>query len=240
MKYETKISRKLDYQDVDFTGKMKITKLLDELAYVAHLNSLKYGFWTEDMMGKYGWIVVKQRIKFYQPITISDNYKLATYPGAYSRVKFYRNSYIEIDDQLVMEQTALWSLMDIGKRRITTPKRAGITMPEDTEKRILSEIDNHDLVGDFDHVSSMKVAYSHIDINRHLNNVKYVEWCLDSLDLDLFGAVAINEMNLQYLKESRYGETLHIYSCLTADKYRFKICGADSEDLRFSCVLEVR
>ncbi len=240
MKYETSISRNLDYQDVDFTGKIKLTKLLEELSYVAHLNSIKNSFWSEDMMGRYGWVIVKQRIKFHRPITISDGYDLITYPGDYSRVRFYRNSMIMVGDEIAMEQTALWSLIDIKRRRVIRPSKIGINMPEDTKGDVLIDFKDINLTGDFTLTKKVKVEYSHIDINKHLNNVKYLEWCLDSLDMDIIENIMIDEFSLEYIKESQYGEVLDVFMDISDCKYIFKITGESIEDIRFSCILEVR
>lgn len=240
MNYETTIATTLDYQDVDFTGKIRISKLLEQLSYVAHLNSIENRFWYEEMMGKYGWIILKQRIKFIRPITIKDSYELTTYPGDYSRVRFYRNSIIKVDDEIVMEQTALWSLIDIANRRVIAPSKLDLEFPNETKGDILLEFKDVGLDFDFEFCNKIEIEYSHIDVNRHLNNVRYIEWCLDTIDIDSIAELRITDITMNYFKESCYKEILSVHRCFLDNEYVFLITGSDFKDIRFSCYIEVR
>ncbi len=240
MNHETTITAILDYQDADFTGKIKLTKLLEQLSYVAHINSIENRFWNETMMGKYGWIILKQRIQFSKPITIKDSYDLTTYPGDYSRVKFYRNTFAMVNDEVVMKQTALWSFIDITSRRVIAPAKMSLEFPEDTKGDILIEFKDINLDFDFEFCKEVVVEYSNIDINRHLNNVKYIEWCLDSIDIEYITNNEISDISLNYFKESHYKEVLHIHRCIFDNEWKFIVTGLDSKDVRFSCHIEVR
>lgn len=240
MNYETTITRTLDYQDVDFTGQIKLSKVLEQLAYVAHLNSIKNEFWNENMMGEYGWIILKQRIRFLKPITIKDSYELTTYPGDYSRVRFHRNSFAKVGDEIVMEQTAIWALLDIEKRRVISPSKLNMKFPEDTKGDILVEFKDVNLNVDFELCHEVKIEYSHIDVNKHLNNVRYLDWCLDTIDIDKITDLNILDISLNYFKESHYKETLRIYRYFSDVELLFKITGPDAQDIRFSCSIEVR
>ena len=219
---------------------MKISKLLEELSHVAHLNSVENNFWNEGMLGEYGWIILKQKIKFIRPITIKDTYSLTTYPGDYSRVRFYRNSFASVNNEVVMEQTALWSLIDIAKRRVLAPSKLNMKFPEETKGDILVEFDEHSLADDFEFCKQVEVEYSHIDINRHLNNVRYVEWCLDTFDIETMANMQIKEISLNYFHESSLKEIFMVYRHVFDKEWQFIVTGKDIDDIRFSCHIEIR
>jgi acyl-ACP thioesterase len=70
-----------------------------------------------------------------------------------------------------------------------------------------------------------KVKYSDLDINGHLNSIKYMEHLLDLFDLDRFTTKEVKRFEIAYLSEGRYGMTLSLHCRETAaDKYSMAIC----------------
>ena len=50
-----------------------------------------------------------------------------------------------------------------------------------------------------------QVRYGDIDSNMHVNNVKYVEWAVESLPLDIVSNYELKELSVVFEKECRYG-----------------------------------
>jgi acyl-ACP thioesterase len=57
---------------------------------------------------------------------------------------------------------------------------------------------------------SFAVKYSDIDINKHLNSMKYIEHFIDLFDFDLFGAKDIRRFEINYISEARYGSVINL------------------------------
>src|SRR5690606_14216277 len=55
-----------------------------------------------------------------------------------------------------------------------------------------------------------QVKYSDLDIVGHVNNVKYMEWCLDSIDRELLDQNQIKAIHLNFLKENNYNDEIEI------------------------------
>ena len=55
------------------------------------------------------------------------------------------------------------------------------------------------------------VRYSDIDINRHMNSIKYLEHTLNIFDLDIFKQKDIRKLEMVYLAEGIFGEKLKLY-----------------------------
>ena len=53
----------------------------------------------------------------------------------------------------------------------------------------------------FEIISNRKVVLSDLDIVNHVNNVKYLEWCLDFIDFDVIINSRINTLEMNFLKE---------------------------------------
>jgi len=50
------------------------------------------------------------------------------------------------------------------------------------------------------------VTYSDVDVNYHVNNLKYLAWLFDLFPLGVYEKQQIVEIDVQFLKEARYGE----------------------------------
>jgi acyl-ACP thioesterase len=54
------------------------------------------------------------------------------------------------------------------------------------------------------------VTYSDVDVNHHVNNLKYLAWLFDLFPLGVYEKQQIVEIDVQFLKEARYGEMLRM------------------------------
>lgn len=55
------------------------------------------------------------------------------------------------------------------------------------------------------------IKYSDIDINGHVNSIKYIEHILDLFSLDTYKEKQIKRFEMAYVTESYYGDTLFFY-----------------------------
>jgi hypothetical protein len=54
------------------------------------------------------------------------------------------------------------------------------------------------------------VVYSDIDFNGHVNSMKYIEWMVDALTVEVVAEMSALRLDINYLHEARLGETLTI------------------------------
>ena len=60
--------------------------------------------------------------------------------------------------------------------------------------------------------ATRKALYTDIDYNGHVNNVSYIKWIEDTLDLDLLQTASKMSLDINYLHEIPSGETTEIFS----------------------------
>ena len=58
--------------------------------------------------------------------------------------------------------------------------------------------------------SEHRVVYSDIDFNRHVNTMRYIEMMLDMLPVELLTLDAPLRLDIHFLHECRFGQTLRI------------------------------
>ena len=60
-------------------------------------------------------------------------------------------------------------------------------------------------------VEEYKTRYSDIDINGHVNSIKYIEHILDLFPMDTFKEKQVKRFEMAYVAESYYGDVLSFY-----------------------------
>ena len=78
-------------------------------------------------------------------------------------------------------------------------------------------------------VRSIETQYSDVDINGHINSVKYIEHVLDLWDLDWYREHAIKRFEIAYVAEAHQGDKLSFYREQTGEQeYCVRICKDDN------------
>ena len=60
--------------------------------------------------------------------------------------------------------------------------------------------------------ASIGASYSHCDLYRHVNNVKYIEWCLDTVPEDIYRTHELHEIDINFRSEGNCGDILTVSS----------------------------
>ena len=61
-----------------------------------------------------------------------------------------------------------------------------------------------------DHERRFRVRYSDLDVNRHVNNVRYAEWAVESVPEAVLHTCRLHALELQFRAEATYGDTVVI------------------------------
>jgi acyl-ACP thioesterase len=71
-----------------------------------------------------------------------------------------------------------------------------------------------------------------VDLNAHVNSARYIGWLMDSYPLDWHKANAPRQFEINYLGESRAGDTLSVLTVQTAqDKFSHSMFKADRQEV---------
>ena len=65
--------------------------------------------------------------------------------------------------------------------------------------------------GDGELVSTISVNYNDIDINGHVNSVKYIEHVLDLWDIEWYRGHRLKRFEIAYVAEAHQGDLLSFY-----------------------------
>lgn len=77
--------------------------------------------------------------------------------------------------------------------------------------------------------TEFKVTYSDLDVNGHLNSMKYIDHIMDTFTLDYLRENQVNRVEIAYVAEGRWGETLRIYHMQEDNKHFFRIARKEND-----------
>lgn len=213
---------------MDFLGQFPLSAIGNYLLHTASFHAAKHGFGYDEMTGNNtAWVLSRIAIEIFKyPQHLNG---LNIYTWVTDANKFFTDRCFEItdsNDNTLGFAHSIWAAIDMETRRPTllnieklknffSDRSCPIEKPG---KIIAAETD--DSVHE-----SYKVKYSDIDINGHLNSIKYIEHLLNMFDLDMFRNNNISRFEISYMSEGHFDMDLMLYKkALENNKYSLSIC----------------
>lgn len=131
----------------------------------------------------------------------------------------------------VAESMTSWLLFDFAARKVMRPtvyefgfemKERGSISGADMDKLRLRAPESVREAPD------RVIRYSDIDLNHHLNNTVYADIVCDTLPFELMAAREPAQLQLQFIKEAKVGEVLHL--CVGEQEGAYYVGGTKQED----------
>ena len=115
------------------------------------------------------------------------------------------------EGNLIGEALALFFLIDIEKRRpirIQKEQYEFYGVDGDVDYDIsMDKIEKND---EEQYNKQFDIRYSDIDSNNHVNNVKYIEWAIEAVPLDVINNYVIKRIKVIFEKETTYGDKISV------------------------------
>lgn len=203
----------IQWYDTDLYGQMKMSALANYLQESAwrHANHLGFGYEETQKRNEF-WVIVSLMIRMNASPEWGQTITVETWPKGIDRLFAFRDFRImDANGVVIGAATSTWMILDQDTRR---PKSVDIVKP------VLHMASNHGgLEGnppmlmplqEINHTETRQVRFSEVDQNGHVNNIRYIDWCLDALPSAWHREHRIRSMVINYLSEVRGDETLQI------------------------------
>lgn len=201
------------WYDTDLNGQLKMSALANYLQESAwrHANHLGFGFEDAHKRNEF-WVIVSLMIKMVGSPQWGRKITVETWPKGIDRMFAYRDFKIMDDKGAVIgAATSGWMILDLDTRR---PKSVDIVKPVlhlATHQDVLDR--NPPLLMPLKGIASTEtrqVRFSEVDQHGHVNNTRFIDWCLDALSSEWHRTHRITGMVINYLSEVMADETIEI------------------------------
>lgn len=197
--------------DVDIRQEMKLPEIMNLLQELATQHADKLNFGYDHLVRKNQfWVLSRMRLEFHQMPAWKQSLDCLTWSNGLDGIFPLRNWQLSTQNAPVLSGYAQWLILDARTHR---PARPDAT---DFEGKILNKratsqdikklrpFSNAGLLGKF------TVRLHELDMNGHVNNVFYMAWILDSLGPEHAETYRIQTLDINYLKEVTYPNTVSV------------------------------
>ncbi len=216
----------IQYYEIDYNKKLLLTSLMNYLGDISTKQSEDIGVGLEYMSNRgIAWVLYKWSIHIKRYPSFREKIRVRTTPRSFR--KFYANRSFELIDSqgnTIAVANSIWFLISVEKRkamRITEDMYKAYGMDKkDTNGLDIKKINQPQRI---DNKKAFNVRYSDIDTNKHVNNVKYVDWAVETVPLDIVLNYILTDIDIAYEKETTYGEIITVLTEINKENNRF-IC----------------
>jgi medium-chain acyl-[acyl-carrier-protein] hydrolase len=233
---------RIHYYEIDYRKKALITSLMNYLDDVAMCQSEKLGVGVDYLKERnIAWMLYKWDIKIHKYPVYGDSVKVKTLPHSFKKFYAYRLfDILNLQGEKLVSANSAWLLINTDKKRpikITKDmyKAYHVQSAEPLEMEDIKQPSSIDVEKEF------HVRYSDIDTNRHVNNVKYAAWAIETLPLDIVLNYTLANLKVTYKKETTYGKTIKALTQVkTLGDSITCLHSIVDEDGKVLCILESR
>ncbi len=193
-------------------GTMKISALMQQLQEIAsvHAQQLNFGSDRLEALNCY-WVLSNLRIEWSRQPRWNEAVQLQTWPSGYNRLLATREFLAQDEMQKELFRAASqWMILDKSSNRPKNLVRLDIDLIDVGAKVFETEVSRLEPQTHYTHRETIRVPYSALDLNGHVNNTEYVRWALDALHENFDLPVKIQSLQISYLAEVFEHETLDL------------------------------
>ena len=200
---------------VDFTGRLTMGVLGNHLLNCAGFHASERGFGIAEINeNQYTWVLSRLAIELEDMPRQYEDFSINTWIENVYRLFTDRN--FELQDKngkTIGYARSVWAMISMETRKpADLISLHGNSLgqyvsdrecPIDKPGRIKVSVDAP--------VEEYQTRYSDIDINGHVNSIKYIEHILDLFPMDTFKEKQVKRFEMAYVAESYYGDVLSFY-----------------------------
>ena len=194
---------------VNLNNQLGLYGVLGMLQDIAAEHASLLGFGYEELVKKgFFWARIQQKLKMHYWPQWNERITVKTWSLPVKGVYAFREFELFCNDQKIGECASTWITLDIQTRRpIELTDRQEIFSPR-TEGGLSFHTDRINLPEGMYQVNDFKVRVSDLDVNSHVNNVKYTQWALDMMTERNHREFVIKEYDINFLSETFMGDEM--------------------------------
>lgn len=197
---------------VDSTGNATPSILCDFLQEVASSHAEHLGWGFDNLKdNNWFWVLSRLRLKVNHFPHWKDQVEVETWPSGKNGLLWTREFEIrDLEKQLIGQATSGWLVIDLNSKRPQRVDPAALGVDIRAPRKVFEEpLDKVQSIPEGESVYQRKIGYLDIDVQQHLNNVKFVDWVLEGFTMEFHKVHQLQELEINFLAEAFYGQTIH-------------------------------
>lgn len=219
---------------VDFTEKLTMGVLGNHLLNCAGIHAAERGFGIAELNeNHYTWVLSRLAVEMEEMPRAYEKFSIRTWVENVYRLFTDRNfEIVNAAGKPIGYARSIWAMISMETRKpadLLALHGGGIT-DYICDKECPIEKAGRVKVNEAEPVARYTAKYGDIDLNGHVNSVKYIEHALNLFPLEMFREKSLRRFEVAYVAESYYGDTLCFYREQVGEgEYDIKIKKNDTE-----------
>ncbi len=193
-------------------GYLKFTDLCNILQLTAAGHSEIGGISFTDMQEfNQAWVLSRMRVEIIDLPKWKDTVTVKTWIVSLENSRSVRALEMYVNGKKMIGSETFWAVFNTKIRRpeaLALPSDHFIKYPENNPtQQNVKKINISEIA---ERITKRKIVLSDLDIVNHVNNVKYLEWCLDLVHPELILSKKINSFDMNFMKELMLGDEVAI------------------------------
>lgn len=197
---------------VDFTGKLTMGVLGNHLLNCAGFHAADRGFGIAELNeNHYTWVLSRLAIELDDMPLQYEPFSIRTWVENVYRLFTDRNfDILDKEGHVIGYARSVWAMISMETRKPADllTLHGGTISDYVCDKECPIAKPGRIRVTQQTPVAELQTKYSDIDINGHVNSIKYIEHILDLFPIEMFRKKHIKRFEMAYVAESYYGDTL--------------------------------
>jgi medium-chain acyl-[acyl-carrier-protein] hydrolase len=193
-------------------GRMKLHALMQYLQESAACHAEQIGVGFADMNDRHCfWVLSNLRLEMVRGPRWMDRFTVRTWPSGYTRLVAAREFVGMADDgSELFHAGSEWMVLDKQTGRPQNLTRLNLGLPQNGPKVLASPLVRVKPAQRYVPAYTLRVPFSALDFNQHVNNTEYVRWALDALRANPETSLDVRAIHVTYLAEAFEGEEIEI------------------------------
>lgn len=200
---------------VDFTGRLTMGVLGNHLLNCAGFHANDRGFGIASLNeDNYTWVLSRLAIELDEMPYQYEDFSIQTWVENVYRLFTDRNfALINKDGKVIGYARSVWAMISMKTRKPADllALHSGNIADYVCDEHCPIEKPSRIKVASIAPTDSIKARYSDIDVNGHVNSIRYIEHILDLFPIEVYKEKRIRRFEMAYVAESYYGDELSFY-----------------------------
>lgn len=200
---------------VDFNGQLTLGVLGNHLLNCAGFHATDRGFGIASLNEEnYTWVLSRLAIELEDMPNQYEKFSIQTWVENVYRLFTDRNfALINKDGKTIGYARSVWAMISLNTRKPADllSMHGGNIVDYVCDKECPIEKPSRIKVSEQEPISVHTARYSDIDINGHVNSIRYIEHILDLFPIEYYQTMRIRRFEIAYVAESYYGDELKFY-----------------------------
>jgi acyl-ACP thioesterase len=191
--------------EVDCRNRLSILSMFSFMQEAASRHAAALGVSIQQLLAEnYTWLLSRLKIEIAACPGWNDQIQVHTWPSGTQQLFALRDFKMNgADNQTIATAISAWLVIDLQKRRpVRIAPFVERLKPIEGSHVLNDRLDKLPALSNAVHEKSFIVRYSDLDINQHVNNVKFVEWVVEGVPAATLNAAAPSELEINFLAEA--------------------------------------